>query len=102
MLEYSRTTQDAWGTIGAAEEPVVVDTETPFGHRVVTERFVDAILDGTPLVANGAEGVASVTLANAIMMSSLTGQSITLPMDGDQYEALLAHQIRASGGEVSP
>ena len=45
------------------------------------QNFVNAILDGEPLIAPGAEGIHSVELANVMLYSSLIGQTVELPMD---------------------
>jgi predicted dehydrogenase len=55
----------------------------------VLQNFVDAILDGKPLIAPAAEGLHSVELANAILMSSWTRSTIDLPIDASAYAALL-------------
>ena len=45
------------------------------------QNFVNAILDGEPLIAPGEEGIHSVELANVILYSSLMDKTIQLPMD---------------------
>lgn len=59
------------------------------GHVNAIENFVAAILDDEPLVAPGIEGIRSLELGNAILMSGLSQRPIDLPMDHDAYEALL-------------
>lgn len=66
------------------------------GHVVVAQNFVEAILDGTPLIAPAEEGLHSVELANAMIYSSLTGQTVPLPLDAGAYEAKLQSLITAS------
>ena len=60
------------------------------------QNFVNAILDGEPLIAPGAEGIHSVELANAILFSSLQAQTIELPLDSAAYEARLIQLIAES------
>src|SRR5689334_345562 len=55
-------------------------------HASLMQNFVDAILDGTPLLVPGEEGLHSVELANAMLYSSLIGQTVELPMDGAAFE----------------
>ena len=43
----------------------------PNAHATLMQNFVNAILDGEPLIAPGAEGIHSVELANVILYSSL-------------------------------
>jgi predicted dehydrogenase len=65
-------------------------------HVLVMQNFVDAILDGTPLIAPGAEGINSVELANAALFSSWTGETVELPLDGPAYERKLNELIAHS------
>ncbi len=95
MTQFSRE-----ATVGFSK-PDVWHVEIPFEnaatpHATLMQNFVDAILDGTPLIAPGAEGLCSVELANAILYSSLLGASLDLPLDGGAYETRLNQLIRDS------
>jgi predicted dehydrogenase len=95
MIEFSRTAK-----VGFAK-PEVWHVEIPFTdasvpHAIVTQNFVDAILNGTPLLAPGAEGLWSVELANVMLYSSLLGQTVELPMDSAAYERKLQQLIAES------
>ena len=50
-------------------------------HAALMQNFVDAILDGSPLIAPGEEGIHSVELANVMLYSSLLGETVELPMN---------------------
>ena len=65
-------------------------------HATLVQNFVDAILDGTPLLVPGEEGLHSVELANAMLYSSLIGQTVELPMDGAAFEQKLQQLIAES------
>jgi predicted dehydrogenase len=65
-------------------------------HVEVLQNFVDAILDGAPLIAPAAEGIHSVELANAMLYSSLTKQTVEFPLDAAAYEHLLKSLIAGS------
>ena len=85
MLEFSRAAK-----LGFAK-PEVWNVEIPFenaanAHATLMQNFVNAILDGEPLIAPGEEGIHSVELANVILYSSLLGQTVELPMDSAAYE----------------
>ncbi|HBE14067.1 MAG TPA: oxidoreductase, partial [Clostridiales bacterium] len=56
---------------------------TNFPHSIVMETFASAILNSTPLVADGREGINSLTLSNAMYLSSWLNQEIALPLDED-------------------
>ena len=55
------------------------------GHCIMLNAFADAILHGGELVANGYEGINSLTLSNAMYLSDWTGKKITLPIDEDLF-----------------
>ena len=58
-------------------------------HEAITQNFVNAIEYGEKLISPGEEGIKSVEIANAMIMSGLTGRKISLPMDANEYERLL-------------
>lgn len=98
MLEFSKTSKLGFG------RPEVWNVEIPFenasnGHAVLMQNFINAILQDEPLIAPGAEGVASVELANAMLYSSLLGKTLELPMDSAAYEATLRQLIANSKHE---
>lgn len=76
-----------------------LEFESAFGsqHADVLENFALNIVDGTPLVAPGADGMHGVRLANAIHLSSWKGEEVPLAFDGDEYLALLNDRIREEG-----
>ncbi len=93
--EYSKTTKEWF------RRPSVWNIEIPVDsgggqHSQITQNFVDAILDGTPLIAPAEEGINSVELANAMIYSSLTDQTVVFPMDAQAYEKKLFELIEGS------
>lgn len=66
------------------------------GHKLVIENFANAILNGEELIAPAVEGINSLTLGNAIMLSSFRGHPIELPMDAAAYAAMLQDLIQNS------
>jgi predicted dehydrogenase len=65
-------------------------------HAEILENFADAILTGQALIAPAEEGIRSVELANAMLYSSLTGQPVDLPLDGEAFERELEKLIENS------
>ena len=65
-------------------------------HCEVLQNFMDAILDGKELIAPAAEGINSVEMGNAMLFSSLTGETIEMPLDAVAYEAQLKTLIETS------
>ncbi len=54
-------------------------------HAGVLEAFAGRILHGTPLVAEGAEGIHGLTLSNAMHLSSWLGKPIDIPFDEELF-----------------
>lgn len=59
------------------------------GASEIWENFADAIEYGKPLLAPGEEGIYAVELANAMTLSHFTGREIEIPVNRDEYDALL-------------
>ena len=95
MLEFSKTSKAGFAKPEVWNIDVPFDP-TPSHHSTITQNFIDAILDGAPLLCPAAEGINSVELANAILYSSLLGQTITMPLDGLAYEERLNKLIAES------
>jgi predicted dehydrogenase len=76
-----------------------IEFSTPWGaqHIGVLENFAANILDGTPLIAPGVEGINGVRLANAIHLSAWTGREVPLDFDPADYLAELNQRIAAEG-----
>jgi predicted dehydrogenase len=77
----------------------VIESESHWGvqHAGMLENFAANILEDTPLIAPGAEGINSVRLANAIHLSSWTGREMPFEFDDDEYLAELNKRIREEG-----
>ncbi|MDB6132820.1 MAG: oxidoreductase [Verrucomicrobiales bacterium] len=76
-----------------------IDMPVPPGtasHVEVLQNFTDAILHGVPLIAPAAEGIHSIELANAILLSTWKNRTVPLPMDSLQYERELHNRISSS------
>lgn len=98
MIEFSKTSKSGFA------KPEVWNIDIPFdtignAHAVLMQNFVDAILDGTPLLAPGYDGLGSVELANVLLYSSLINQTVDLPMDSQAWETKLNELIANSKHE---
>ncbi len=95
MIAFSKTAK-----VGFAKPDVwnveIPFTDAPAPHATLMQNFVDAILDGTPLIAPGEEGLHSVELANGIVYSSIIGEDLRLPLDAGAFEIKLQELIRNS------
>ena len=94
--EFIRTSQPGF------DKPEVEVTETRIDKEGdletgITADFVKCILTGGVLLAPGAEGMASLGLANAILLSAWQNDWVNLPHDESAFEQLLArHQQNSS------
>ena len=86
--EYIRTFPGGYGQPEAATEEIVPEGKAGM-HGEVIRAFVSHILRGTPLVADGREGMASLQLACGMILSGWTGETVSLPVDGEKYARLL-------------
>jgi predicted dehydrogenase len=95
MSEWNRTAE------GSFTKPATWKIQIPCPgsgpqHRGILQNFTDAALKGEPLLAPAVEGINSVELANAMLYSSHTGQTIELPLDGAAYTGFLRGRIETS------
>lgn len=101
MIKLSRTAKQGF------VKPETTTEEIPFAnaaapHAALMQNFVNAILEGGPLLAPGEEGIHSIELANAMVYSSLLGQTVELPLDGAAWERKLNELIAGSKIERKP
>lgn len=90
--------------------PEVWKCEVPFRsggeeHRGITKNWVQAIRQGTPLLASGDEGVRGVELANAMMLSTWTDDWVDIPVDEERFyeelqKRIAQSEVKKEGGKV--
>jgi predicted dehydrogenase len=104
-LRFTRNAADMHETVrtspGGFTKPEATTADIPFEnavapHAALLTNFVEAILDGAPLIAPGADGLGSIELANAMLYSGLIDETVRLPLDGDAYERKLQELIAGS------
>ena len=101
MSEFSRTSPEAFGR--PATQLVPVPAEGHGGqHNAILQNFTAAILDGATLLSPAEEGIHSVELANAVLLSAWTGKAVDLPLDGAVYERALNQKIATSKPKAKP
>lgn len=82
-------------------KPSVWNIDIPSGgggeqHAGILTNFAKAVNDGEDLVARAEEGIHSVELANAMILSGIKETTVELPLDAAEYEALLKEKIESS------
>ncbi len=94
--KFTRTSKSGFA------QPPVWNVEIPIPphrgeqHLGILKNFTNAILSGEKLVAPAAEGIHSVELANSILMSSIVGQTVDVPLDAAAFEKELKKLIANS------
>lgn len=82
--EYCFTTKEGFKKPDGAWKDVETDGQNE-QHIGVLKAFTGRILDGTPLVADGQEGINGLTLSNAMHLSSWLSRPVELPLDEDLF-----------------
>ncbi len=96
MSEFCRDSVDWFGKPSTWEVEISLSGHGG-QHTEVIRNFVDAVLDGKALIAPAEEGIRSVELANAVLLSSFTDATVALPMDASAFEHSLNERIARSG-----
>ncbi|GBC97810.1 Glucose--fructose oxidoreductase [bacterium HR17] len=89
LRRFLRESPEAWGRPKVEWSEVPVDKDVPKGHAAAIRAFAQAILTGNAPPVPFEEGIKSLELMNAIVLSHFSGQPVTLPVDRNAYEALL-------------
>jgi hypothetical protein len=80
---------------------VETDGENP-QHAGVMNAFASAILHGTPLVAEGIEGIRGLSLSNAMHLSSFTGKTVEIDtLDHELFYEELMKRVATSRRKVN-
>ena len=93
--EFTKTNTAPFGHLETKEIEVETDGLN-LQHIGVLNAWAGAILRGTPLVANGVEGINGVQLSNAMHMSAFTGKAVDLPVDEEAYYEELMKRVATS------
>ena len=95
LEEFRATVQDMWAR-PETWRVTIPGKGNGEQHCGILRNYVDAILDGTPLIAPAEEGLNAVELCNAMLYSSFTGKTVSLPLDASAYERHLKKLIKNS------
>jgi predicted dehydrogenase len=92
---YSDATETMWGGPDVTEVDVALP-ERDSGHAAIVRNVAHAILYGEPLIVPGPEGLASLELTNAILLSGHSGAPVSIPVDRAAYDAFIAEKQASS------
>ena len=93
--EFSATNKVAFAAPPSHKVEIETDGKNE-QHVGVVNAWGGAILRGTPLVADGSEGINGLTLSNAMHLSSWLNKTIELPFDEDLYYNELMKRVATS------
>jgi hypothetical protein len=87
--EFSRTTAEKFSAPPVWNVSIPLPSHRGEQHVGILKNFTNAILKGETLLSPAAEGIHSVELANAILLSSFEDCSVELPLSAPRFSKLL-------------
>ena len=93
--QYSRTTRDMFGQPPSHTRDITPERAVN-QHAIVLDNFVQAIRNDEPLIAPAREGLNSLALANAMLLSSWENTAVDLPLDAARYQQALEQRMAVS------
>lgn len=97
--EWCVTEKSGYKIPNTKQIQVETDGENP-QHIGALNAFVKHIKEGTPLVADGREGINGLMISNAMYLSSWTKQTVDLPIDEQKFLDLLNEKRKTSKHKV--
>ncbi len=97
LSEHLASAPGGFDRPGHGVEEVPVPANEPAGHAALIDDFARAVQTEEEPLAPAHEGLRSLELANAMLLSGLEDRTVTLPLDTAPYDALLA-RLRAQEG----
>jgi len=88
VSRFTRENREMWAAPEVKLVRVMPNEKEP-GHIAITRNFCRAILYGEELISPGVEGMWSLELANAMILSSYRGKTVKVPVNRGEYEELL-------------
>jgi len=93
ISRFTRESTEMWGHPVTREVEVKLEKRER-GQPAITRNFCRAILKGEPILAPGKEGISSLELANAMILSHYRQKTVRIPVNREEYENLL-DELRA-------
>lgn len=101
IRSFTADSPEVWSTPKAAEAAIEIAPESEMkGHAQISQNFARSILFGEPLLSPGEEGLNAVELINAMILSSKTGKTVTVPVDRTEYDHLI-EELKATSKSKS-
>ena len=94
VKHFSDVSPEMWQRPPCNEVPVELP-ECESGHIAILRNMARHLLHGEPLIAPGVEGIKTVEMINAMILSGRAGEPVNVPVDRARYDAFLA-KLRAT------
>ncbi|MCY4072479.1 MAG: Gfo/Idh/MocA family oxidoreductase [Chloroflexi bacterium] len=98
-IKHLRESRKGFDKVPCQREIVDFEGHDNHGHDLVIANFADAILQGSDLIAPAEEGLGSIMINNGIILSAHKRETVSLPIDGDEFADLLQLYIEKSAKE---
>ncbi len=85
VSKFSAATDQRFGTPDLWNVQIDVSSSNPNQHRDIIEDFADAIIEDRQVMAPAPEGVNSLEIGNAMLLSAIKNKTIELPMDSNEF-----------------
>jgi predicted dehydrogenase len=92
---FCRDNKSGFGQPDCEAAEIPLTGENP-QHAGIVNNFIRAINGEEPLFVDGREGIESVRLMDAMLLSTWLDKAVELPFDGDLYLAELNKRVKAS------
>lgn len=97
--DVRKNSKESFARIESWDIEIPLEREPRSQHQEVTKAFIRSVLTGSPLVAEGTEGVRGLELGNAMLMAGLTHKPVDLPMDGAAFDQFIVELDKTYGGK---
>lgn len=84
---HIRTSKEPWSRPKANWREVKVEGRG--GHSEIVRDFTEAVKYGKKPLASGEDGIWSLEIVNAIVLSNFTGKTVDIPVDREAYDRLM-------------
>lgn len=99
VSNHCATTLEMFGMPEFTKETIPLNRGTN-QHALVIKNFVDTLLGRATLLTSVDQGIGSLQLANAMLLSQWEKQPVIVPVDATRYEDLLSQKIAGSSLRV--
>jgi predicted dehydrogenase len=96
VSEFCKTSKEGFASPGIWEINIPFKSGPAGQHQVITQNVVNAILKDETLMSPAEEGLRGLELCNAMLLSTFTDSTVSIPIDPVVYEKELKQRIATS------